>query len=112
MTRRTAAHPDLTRPDATAPFFSTGRVGTPERQRRRGGLEREAGDSRVPGFVTTVTTTHTDRIEREPGMISGHIYLSTAGTHVRTCAEWEDGAPVPRGPGVSRYAHALGLVPG
>ncbi|GGZ33516.1 antibiotic biosynthesis monooxygenase [Streptomyces poonensis] len=33
MTRRTTEHPDLTRPDATAPFFSTWRVGTPERQR-------------------------------------------------------------------------------
>ncbi|MEU0739748.1 antibiotic biosynthesis monooxygenase [Streptomyces sp. NPDC006134] len=37
MTRRTAvtaAHPDLTRADAAAPFFSTWRVGTPERQRQ------------------------------------------------------------------------------
>jgi hypothetical protein len=54
MTRRTAAHPDLARPDVTAP----------------------------------------------------------AGTHVLTRAEWEGGAPVPRGPGVSRYERALGLVPG
>lgn len=34
MTRRTDAHPQLTRPDALAPFFSTWRVGTPERQRQ------------------------------------------------------------------------------
>ncbi|MEU5628097.1 antibiotic biosynthesis monooxygenase [Streptomyces tendae] len=34
MTRRTDAHPDLARPDALAPFFSTWRVGTPERQRQ------------------------------------------------------------------------------
>ncbi|WP_055469507.1 antibiotic biosynthesis monooxygenase [Streptomyces ardesiacus] len=34
MTRRTDAHPRLTRPDVLAPFFSTWRVGTPERQRR------------------------------------------------------------------------------
>ncbi|KMS80016.1 hypothetical protein ACH49_09925 [Streptomyces leeuwenhoekii] len=34
MTRRTAAHPDLTRTDVAAPFFSTWRVGTPERQRQ------------------------------------------------------------------------------
>lgn len=33
MARRTHTHPDLTRPDALAPFFSTWRVGTPERQR-------------------------------------------------------------------------------
>ncbi|MFE7956754.1 antibiotic biosynthesis monooxygenase [Streptomyces sp. NPDC014802] len=32
MTRRTDAHPDLTDPRAGAPFFSTWRVGTPERQ--------------------------------------------------------------------------------
>ncbi|MGX1514665.1 antibiotic biosynthesis monooxygenase [Streptomyces collinus] len=34
MTRRTDAHPDLARTDALAPFFSTWRVGTPERQRQ------------------------------------------------------------------------------
>ncbi|NDZ76012.1 antibiotic biosynthesis monooxygenase [Streptomyces sp. SID10362] len=34
MTRRTDAHPQLTRPDVLAPFFSTWRVGTPERQRQ------------------------------------------------------------------------------
>lgn len=34
MTRRTDTHPDLARPDASAPFFSTWRVGTPERQRQ------------------------------------------------------------------------------
>ncbi|MFG3551117.1 antibiotic biosynthesis monooxygenase [Streptomyces sp. NPDC047725] len=34
MTRRTDAHPDLVRPDVQAPFFSTWRVGTPERQRQ------------------------------------------------------------------------------
>ncbi|WP_053755550.1 antibiotic biosynthesis monooxygenase [Streptomyces sp. MMG1533] len=33
MTRRTDAHPDLTRPDVGAPFFSTWRVATPERQK-------------------------------------------------------------------------------
>jgi heme-degrading monooxygenase HmoA len=34
MTRRTDTHPDLTRPDVGAPFFSTWRLGTPERQRQ------------------------------------------------------------------------------
>lgn len=34
MTRRTTAHPDLARADAAAHFFSTWRVGTPERQAR------------------------------------------------------------------------------
>ncbi|MEV6884704.1 antibiotic biosynthesis monooxygenase [Streptomyces sp. NPDC051135] len=34
MTRRTDAHPQLDRTDALAPFFSTWRVGTPERQRQ------------------------------------------------------------------------------
>ncbi|TDT25953.1 antibiotic biosynthesis monooxygenase [Streptomyces sp. BK208] len=34
MTRRTDAHPRLDRTDALAPFFSTWRVGTPERQRQ------------------------------------------------------------------------------
>ncbi len=34
MTRRTDAHPVLDRPDVRAPFFSTWRVGTPERQRQ------------------------------------------------------------------------------
>ncbi|WP_210587604.1 antibiotic biosynthesis monooxygenase [Streptomyces sp. GESEQ-35] len=34
MTRRTDDHPDLTRPEVAAPFFSTWRVGTPERQRK------------------------------------------------------------------------------
>ncbi|MEV0221338.1 antibiotic biosynthesis monooxygenase [Streptomyces sp. NPDC050704] len=33
MTRRTDAHPEMTRPEVGAPFFSTWRVGTPERQR-------------------------------------------------------------------------------
>ncbi|MEV7891884.1 antibiotic biosynthesis monooxygenase [Streptomyces sp. NPDC002817] len=33
MTRRTDDHPDLTDPCVGAPFFSTWRVGTPERQR-------------------------------------------------------------------------------
>ncbi|GAA3966054.1 antibiotic biosynthesis monooxygenase [Streptomyces marokkonensis] len=33
-TRRTDAHPELVRPDVQAPFFSTWRVGTPERQRQ------------------------------------------------------------------------------
>lgn len=34
MTRRTDTHPDLTRPEVGAPFFSTWRVGTPERQKQ------------------------------------------------------------------------------
>ncbi|MGW5091674.1 antibiotic biosynthesis monooxygenase [Streptomyces sp. 067-1] len=34
MTRRTDAHPRFDRPDVLAPFFSTWRVGTPERQRQ------------------------------------------------------------------------------
>ncbi|MFH8801018.1 antibiotic biosynthesis monooxygenase [Streptomyces sp. NPDC017936] len=34
MTRRTDTHPDLGLPDVRAPFFSTWRVGTPERQRQ------------------------------------------------------------------------------
>ena len=33
MARRTETYPNLARPDAEAPFFSTWRVGTPERQR-------------------------------------------------------------------------------
>ncbi|MFI1208294.1 antibiotic biosynthesis monooxygenase family protein [Streptomyces sp. NPDC020802] len=32
MTRRTDVHPELTRPEVGAPFFSTWRVGTPDRQ--------------------------------------------------------------------------------
>ncbi|MEU4654342.1 hypothetical protein AB0G32_10405 [Streptomyces sp. NPDC023723] len=189
MTRRTAAHPDLTRPDVEAPFFSTWRVGTPERQRRtveaiartwerrdwpgdglrsyhvyaghdgetllhhsqwaseaayeafvktrrqervdeidtavpgierlglgryrrHGGLAREAGDSRVPGLVTTARADRAEPVEREPGLISAHVHLSTDGTHVLTYAEWAEAAPAPRGLVVSRYEHALGLVPG
>ncbi|MFJ7766977.1 antibiotic biosynthesis monooxygenase [Streptomyces sp. NPDC097107] len=34
MPRRTDVHPDIARPDVRAPFFSTWRVGTPERQRQ------------------------------------------------------------------------------
>ncbi|MEV7079009.1 antibiotic biosynthesis monooxygenase [Streptomyces sp. NPDC093516] len=34
MARRTSRHPDLTDPRIGAPFFSTWRVGTPERQRQ------------------------------------------------------------------------------
>ncbi|MDF3148009.1 MULTISPECIES: antibiotic biosynthesis monooxygenase [unclassified Streptomyces] len=34
MTRRTDTHPDLTRPEVGAPFFSTWRVGTPLRQKQ------------------------------------------------------------------------------
>ncbi|MFC9466596.1 antibiotic biosynthesis monooxygenase [Streptomyces coelicoflavus] len=34
MTRRTDAHPRFDRPDVLAPFFSTWRMGTPERQRQ------------------------------------------------------------------------------
>ncbi|MEU3843977.1 hypothetical protein AB0E88_28630 [Streptomyces sp. NPDC028635] len=73
MTRRTAAHPDPTDPRVGAPFFSTWRVGTPERQR----LTAEA-----------IARTW----ERQPwptdGLLSYHVYLGRDGSTVMHHSQW------------------------
>ncbi|WP_320779771.1 antibiotic biosynthesis monooxygenase [Streptomyces sp. CRN 30] len=46
MTRRTDTRPDLARPDVAAPFFSTWRVGGPERQRAAVGAIARAWERR------------------------------------------------------------------
>ncbi|CAL9609560.1 hypothetical protein SUDANB145_05589 [Streptomyces sp. enrichment culture] len=83
------------------------------RYRRHGGLERAAGDTRVPGLVVVVRAEFapeaaerragwTDRllgtIERGPGLISAHFHLSTDGTHVLNYAEWESAGAYDDGP--------------
>ncbi|MCZ9345295.1 antibiotic biosynthesis monooxygenase, partial [Streptomyces sp. TRM76130] len=73
MTRRTDAHPDLTRPDAEAPFFSTWRVGTPERQRQA---------------VEAIARTWERRPWPADGLRSYHVYTGHDGETLLHHSQW------------------------
>ncbi|MEV0980344.1 hypothetical protein [Streptomyces sp. NPDC049915] len=73
MTRRTDAHPVLTDPRARAPFFSTWRVGTPERQQLT---------------VEAIARTW----ERQPwptgDLLSYHVYTGRDGSTLMHHSQW------------------------
>ncbi|MFI5675913.1 antibiotic biosynthesis monooxygenase [Streptomyces cellulosae] len=73
MTRRTDAHPGLTRPDVGAPFFSTWRVGTPERQRRT---------------VEAIARTWEHRPWPAAGLLGYHVYTGHDGSTVLHHIQW------------------------
>jgi hypothetical protein len=73
MTRRTDTHPDLTRPDVGAPFFSTWRVGTPERQRQT---------------VEAVAHTWTRRPWPTADLLAYHVYTGHDGTTLLHHSQW------------------------
>lgn len=73
MTRRTDDHPDLTDPRVGAPFFSTWRVGTPERQ-------RDAADA--------IARTWERRPWPAPDLRSYHVYLGHDGSTLLHHSQW------------------------
>lgn len=73
MARRTEIHPDLTRPDVEAPFFSTWRVGTPERQ-------REAVDA--------IAATWERRAWPAEGGLGYYVYAGHDGTTLLHHSQW------------------------
>ncbi|MYR40637.1 antibiotic biosynthesis monooxygenase [Streptomyces sp. SID5910] len=73
MTRRTDAHPDLERPDAQAPFFSTWRVGTPERQRLT---------------VDSIARTWERRPWPAEDLLSYHVYTGHDGSTLLHHSQW------------------------
>ncbi|MEV0177257.1 antibiotic biosynthesis monooxygenase [Streptomyces sp. NPDC050803] len=73
MTRRTHVHPDLTRPEAGAPFFSTWRVGTPERQVRA---------------VEAVARTWDGRPWPTADLLAYHLYTGHDGTTLMHHSQW------------------------
>jgi hypothetical protein len=73
MTRRTDTHPDLTRPETGAPFFSTWRVGTPERQRRT---------------VEAIARTWERRSWPVRDLFGYHIYTGHDGTTLLHHSQW------------------------
>ncbi|PZT70623.1 hypothetical protein DN402_26535 [Streptomyces sp. SW4] len=75
MTRRTDAHPDLARPDAEAPFFSTWDVGTPERQRQT---------------VEAIARTWVSRPWPARGLKSYHVYTGHDGRTLMHHSQWAD----------------------
>lgn len=75
MTRRTDAHPDLTRPDTGAPFFSTWRVGTPARQRQT---------------VGTIAQTWERRPWPATGLLGYHVYTGHDGATLLHHSQWTD----------------------
>jgi len=73
MARRTHTHPDLTRPDAPAPFFSTWRVGTPERQRET---------------VEAIAATWERRAWPAEGGLGYYVYAGHDGTTLLHHSQW------------------------
>ncbi|WSQ08241.1 antibiotic biosynthesis monooxygenase [Streptomyces sp. NBC_01231] len=73
MTRRTDTHPDLTNPHVGAPFFSTWRVGTPERQRQT---------------VDAIARTWTRRPWPTPGLLGYHVYTGHDGATLLHHSRW------------------------
>ncbi|CAM5700854.1 Antibiotic biosynthesis monooxygenase OS=Streptomyces tendae OX=1932 GN=GUR47_13020 PE=4 SV=1 [Streptomyces tendae] len=73
MTRRTDAHPRLARPDALAPFFSTWRVGTPERQRQT---------------VDAIARTWEDRPWPAEDLRAYHVYTGHDGSTLLHHSQW------------------------
>ncbi|MFI9765360.1 antibiotic biosynthesis monooxygenase [Streptomyces sp. NPDC052415] len=75
MTRRTDAHPDPTRPEIGAPFFSTWRVGTPERQAQT---------------VEAVARTWEARPWGSDRLLGYHLYAGHDGTTLLHYSQWRD----------------------
>ncbi|MEU6450778.1 antibiotic biosynthesis monooxygenase [Streptomyces sp. NPDC046979] len=73
MTRRTDAHPVLDRPDVQAPFFSTWRAGTPERQRLT---------------VDAVARTWERRPWPADGLLGYHVYTGHDGSTLLHHSQW------------------------
>jgi quinol monooxygenase YgiN len=73
MTSRTLAHPDLTRPETGAPFFSTWRVGTPERQR---------------ATVEAIATAWERRPWPAGGLLGYHVYTGLDGSTLMHHSQW------------------------
>ncbi|CCK30965.1 hypothetical protein BN159_6586 [Streptomyces davaonensis JCM 4913] len=73
MTRRTHAHPDLTRPENGAPFFSTWRVGTPERQ---------------AAAVEAIARTWERRPWGSADVLTYHVYAGHDGTTLMHYSQW------------------------
>ncbi|NGO07418.1 hypothetical protein G5C60_07060 [Streptomyces sp. HC44] len=75
MTRRTDAHPDMTRPEVEAPFFSTWRVGTPERQKVT---------------VEAIASTWESRPWPTEGLLGYYVYTGHDGTTLLHHSQWAD----------------------
>lgn len=75
MTRRTDVHPDPTRPEAGAPFFSTWRVGTPERQERT---------------VEAIAGTWERRPWGSAELLGYHVYAGHDGSTLMHYSQWRD----------------------
>ncbi|MDX3518058.1 antibiotic biosynthesis monooxygenase [Streptomyces scabiei] len=75
MTRRTDLHPVLDRPDAGASFFSTWRVGTPERQRLT---------------VEAVADTWQRRPWPSDGLLGYFVYTAEDGSGLLHYSQWAD----------------------
>ncbi|WP_189840658.1 antibiotic biosynthesis monooxygenase [Streptomyces umbrinus] len=73
MTRRTDAHPAMTRPEVGAPFFSTWRVGTPERQKET---------------VEAIAATWERRAWPAEGLLGYHVYTGEDGTTLLHHSQW------------------------
>lgn len=73
MTRRTDAHPTMTRPEVGAPFFSTWRVGTPERQKET---------------VEAIAATWERRAWPAEGLLGYHVYTGEDGTTLLHHSQW------------------------
>ncbi|GAA4338068.1 antibiotic biosynthesis monooxygenase [Streptomyces venetus] len=73
MSRRTEQHPDLTDPRIGAPFFSTWRVGTPERQRQT---------------VDAIGRTWERRPWPAGDLLGYHVYAGDDGTTLMHYSQW------------------------
>jgi heme-degrading monooxygenase HmoA len=73
MTRRTDAHPTMIRPEVGAPFFSTWRVGTPERQKET---------------VEAIAATWERRAWPAEGLLGYHVYTGEDGTTLLHHSQW------------------------
>ncbi|WLW55964.1 antibiotic biosynthesis monooxygenase [Streptomyces sp. YU58] len=75
MTRRTETHPDLTRSDAEARFFSTWRVGTPLRQRQT---------------VEAIARAWERRPWPSDGLLGYHVYTGQDASSLLHHSQWRD----------------------
>ncbi|MEV0243765.1 hypothetical protein AB0I06_28160 [Streptomyces sp. NPDC050674] len=73
MSRRTDQHPDPTAPRAAAPFFSTWRVGTPERQRQT---------------VEAIGRTWERRPWPAADLLAYHVYAGDDGSTLMHYSQW------------------------
>ncbi|MEU9189932.1 antibiotic biosynthesis monooxygenase [Streptomyces sp. NPDC048484] len=73
MTRRTDTHPELARPEVGAPFFSTWRVGTPERQQ---------------ATVESIAATWEKRPWPAEGLLGYYVYTGNDGTTLLHQSQW------------------------